>query len=43
MTILHSIAAYAQTEVPDTIPAQQLDEVVVKGEKPQVRGEDGIM
>lgn len=43
ITILHSIAAYAQTVVPDTTSAQQLDEVVVKGYKPQVRGEDGIM
>lgn len=43
ITILHSIASYAQTVVPDTISARQLDEVVVKGEKPQVRGEDGIM
>ena len=43
ITILHSIAAYAQTVVPDTISAQQLDEVVVHGEKPQVKGEDGIM
>ncbi len=43
IAILHSIATYAQTAVPDTISAQQLDEVVVKGEKPQVKGEDGIM
>ena len=43
ITILHSIASYAQTVVPDTISTQQLDEVVVKGERPQVRGEDGIM
>ena len=43
MTILHSIASYAQTVVHDTISAQQLDEVVVRGEKPQVKGDDGIM
>ena len=43
ITILHSIVTYAQTLVTDTISARQLDEVVVKGEKPQVRGEDGIM
>ena len=43
MTILPSIASYAQTVVPDTISARQLDEVVVKGEKPQIKGEDGIM
>ena len=43
ITILHSVAAYAETEIPDTISSRQLNEVVVKGEKPQVRGEDGIM
>ena len=43
ITILQSVTVYAQTEVPDTISTQQLNEVVVKGEKPQVRGEDGIM
>ncbi len=43
ITILHGIATYAQTVVTDTISAQQLNEVVVKGEKPQVKGEDGIM
>ena len=43
ITILHSIATYARTAAIDTISAQQLDEVVVKGEKPQVKGEDGIM
>ena len=34
--ILHSAAVYAQTEATDTISVQQLNEVVVKGEKPQV-------
>lgn len=43
ITIMHSVAAYAQTVAPDTISARQLDEVVVKGEKPQVKGEDGMM
>lgn len=43
ITILHSVSAYAQTESPDTVSAQQLNEVVVKGEKPQVSGKDGIM
>ncbi len=37
------ISAVAQTEATDTIFTRQLDEVVVKGEKPQVKGEDGIM
>lgn len=43
ITIMHGVAAYAQTVAPDTISARQLDEVVVKGEKPQVKGEDGVM
>ncbi len=37
------ISVAARTETPDTISVRQLNEVVVKGEKPQVRGEDGIM
>ncbi len=41
--VIASIPAVAQTELPDSIIARQLDEVVVKGEKPQVRGEDGVM
>ena len=40
---MHGVATYAQTVAPDTISARQLDEVVVKGEKPQVKGEDGVM
>lgn len=43
ITILHGLTAYAQTESTDTISAQRLNEVVVKGEKPQVRGEGGVM
>lgn len=43
ITIMQSLAAYAQTEATDTISSQQLNEVVVKGEKPQVRGKDGVM
>ena len=37
------ISAVAQTEATDTISTRQLDEVVVKGEKPQVKGKDGII
>ena len=37
------LCASAQTERTNTIPSRQLDEVVVKGEKPQVRAEDGVM
>ena len=43
ITIICGITAYARTEVSDTISPRELNEVVVKGEKPQVRGEDGIM
>ena len=41
--IMHSVAVYAQTEMADTLSTQQLNEVIVNAEKPQVRGEDGIM
>ena len=43
IAILHGIAAYAQAESVDTIATRQLNEVVVKGERPQVRGKDGVM
>jgi tonB-dependent receptor len=33
----------AQTEATDTTSTRQLDEVVVKGEKPQIKGQDGVM
>lgn len=33
----------ATPEVPDTIAGRELDEVVVKGEKPQIRSTDGIL
>ena len=42
-SLITFISAVAQTEATDTISTRHLDEVVVKGEKPQVRGEDGIM
>lgn len=38
-----ALCASGQTETPDTISSRQLDEVIVKGEKPQVRAEDGVM
>lgn len=37
------VSALAQNEVADTVAVQRLDEVIVKGEKPQVKGQDGIM
>lgn len=43
ITILQAGCAYAMTEISDTISSQQLKEIVVTGETPQVRGEDGIM
>ncbi len=33
----------AQSEIPDSIEGLELNEVVVKGEKPQIKGRDGIM
>ncbi len=41
--LITSISAVAQKEASDTITTRQLNEVVVRGEKPQGRGEDGIM
>ena len=43
ITILFTATVYAQTEMTDTISGKVLNEVVVKGEKPQIKGEDGIM
>ncbi len=33
----------AQSEIPDSIEGKELNEVIVKGEKPQIKGLDGIM
>ena len=41
--IITYLSTAAQTEVLDTISTRQLDEVVVRGEKPKVRAEDGVM
>lgn len=43
ITLLCALCVWAQTESSDTLSSKQLNEVVVEGEKPQVRGEDGIM
>jgi len=41
---LSSITVFSQTsEIQDTIRAQELGEVLVKGEKPQMKGQDGIL
>ncbi len=37
------ISAVAQTEATDTISVRQLNEIIFKGEKPYVKGKDGIM
>jgi len=42
-TAIFAASVYAQAEMPDTIASQVLNEVVVKGEKPQIKGQDGIM
>jgi len=42
-TAFFAVSAYAQIENPDTIATQELNEVVVKEEKPQIKGQDGIM
>jgi len=42
MAILVAAIAFARQETGDTI-AQELNEVVVKGEKPQIKGKDGVM
>lgn len=42
-TILYGIVAHAQSEMADTVSVRQLNEIVVRGEKPQVRAEEGIM
>lgn len=36
-------AAFAQTEVEDSIGTQVLDEVVVEAEKPRLKGHDGVL
>lgn len=43
ITILCSLSAYAQVENEDTLSVKPLNEVVVKGEKPQIIGKEGIM
>ncbi len=44
LLIPYNVAAYAQTATTDTVPPERkLDEIVVRGEKPQLRSEDGKM
>lgn len=43
LTLISGGTLYAQSEVADTLATQQLNEVVVNGEKPQVKSQDGIL
>lgn len=41
--VMSALSAFCQSVVPDSITAKDLEEVVVKGEKPQVSAQDGAM
>ena len=41
--IIYHWTAYAQTETTDTISVQHLDEIVVKGKKPEFVAQDGVI
>ena len=43
LSAIISVSVMAQNEKPDTISSRQLNEVVVNGEKPHIKGEDGVM
>lgn len=43
LTLISSLHVCGQSELQDSIPAQELNEVVVKGEKPQIKGQDGAI
>ncbi len=43
LSLFSGVAMNAQSVEQDTIKSQPLDEVVVMGEKSQIRGEDGVM
>ena len=43
LSVLSVANAYASTMVTDSIPEQTLDEVVVEGEKPQIKSSNGVM
>jgi len=40
---ISSLTVSGQTEAQDTINAQELNEIVVNGEKPQIKSADGVM
>lgn len=41
--ILFGVSVFMRAQVTDSIHTKELDGIIVKGEKPQVKGEDGIM
>lgn len=41
--ILCAVSAFSQSEIPDSINAKDLNEVIVKGEKPQISAHDGAI
>lgn len=43
ITLLAGLTAMAQNESPDSIKSRTLNEVVVKSEKPQIKGQDGMI
>lgn len=43
VSVFSVMAAAAQTAATDSVSVRTLEEVVVRGERPQVRGEDGVM
>ncbi len=43
ISLLFTISVYSQMETADSIAMQELNEVVVNGEKPQINGHDGVM
>jgi len=42
-TAIFAASIFAQNEMPDTIATQELNEVVVKGGKTQIKGKEGIL
>ena len=43
LTLISSLHAAGQSGIQDSIPAQELNEVIVRGERPQIKGHDGVL
>ena len=43
LTLISSLHAAGQSGIQDSIPAQELNEVIIKGERPQIKGQDGVL